>query len=68
MSARVRKPIPKVSKEDAEELAQEDADAQAAAHEAADLSDTDELLDEIDALLEEVGLDTAINYRQKGGQ
>lgn len=68
MAERVRKPIPTVSKKDAEELARADADEQAAANQAADLTDTDELLDEIDALLEEVGVETAINFRQKGGQ
>lgn len=57
-----------VTKKDAEELAEQDADVQAAAHKAADLEATDELLDEIDALLEEVGVETAINFRQKGGQ
>lgn len=68
MSTRVQKPIPKVSKRDADELAEKDADEQAAAQKAADLTETDELLDEIDALLEEVGVETAINFRQKGGQ
>lgn len=29
---------------------------------------TDELLDDIDALLEEIGVETVLEYRQKGGQ
>lgn len=68
MSEQVRVDRKTVSKKDADELAEQDADVQAAAHKAADLEATDELLDEIDALLEEVGVETAINFRQKGGQ
>lgn len=65
---RVQKPIPKVSKQDADELAEQDAAAQEAAKKAADLEATDELLDEIDALLEENAEEFVRNYRQKGGQ
>lgn len=35
---------------------------------AADLTPTDDLLADIDAILEEQGEDFAINYRQQGGQ
>jgi uncharacterized FlaG/YvyC family protein len=31
-------------------------------------ADTDDLLDDIDALLESVGEDLAVEYRQEGGQ
>lgn len=68
MAEQTHKPRPTVTKKESEELAEADADVQAAATKAADLTDTDELLDEIDALLEEVGVETAINFRQKGGQ
>lgn len=62
-----KKPQPSVSKQDAEQLAADDAAvAEAQAKPAADLSDLDELLDEIDGLLEEQEVLT--NYRQKGGQ
>jgi hypothetical protein len=63
----VRKPAPRETKESTEQLAEEDAAAQAAQETpAADLSDSDALLDEIDALLEEQEILT--NYRQKGGE
>jgi ubiquitin-like protein Pup len=68
MAEQVRKPIPTVSKKDAEELAESDAEVQAAAQKAADLADTDELLDEIDALLEENAEEFVAAYRQKGGE
>lgn len=68
MTTRIQKPIPKVKKEEAEELAAEDAAAQETAREAADLEATDELLDEIDALLEENAEEFLRNYIQKGGQ
>jgi len=57
----------KVTKEDADQIADEDAAVQAAqAKPAADTSDLDDLLDEIDELLEEQEVLT--NYRQKGGE
>lgn len=31
-------------------------------------ADVDEFLDEIDTLLEEIGVDTVLNFRQKGGE
>lgn len=62
---RTRKPKPTVTKKDAEELAEQDAEAQAGSPQA-DLDATDDLLDEIDSLLEEQ--DVLVKYRQKGGQ
>ena len=63
----IKKPAPKTTEQDARQLAEDDA-AVAAAQEkpAADLSDLDDLLDEIDGLLEEQ--EVLISYRQKGGQ
>ena len=55
------------TKQDADQLAEDDAAVQAAQEKpAADLSDLDDLLDEIDGLLEEQEVLT--NYRQKGGE
>lgn len=68
MTERVRKPIPKVEKKEADELAQQDAEKQASEATAADLTATEELLDEIDALLEENAEEFVLNYRQKGGE
>ena len=63
---RVQKPK-QDTKEDLERLAEEDAAVAAAQEkEPADLSDLDDLLDEIDGLLEEQEVLT--NYRQKGGE
>jgi hypothetical protein len=64
---RITKPKPQETKEDLDRLAEEDA-AVAAAQErpAADLTDLNELLDEIDGLLEEQEVLT--NFRQKGGE
>jgi hypothetical protein len=63
----IRKPQPKETKESLDALAEQDAAVQEAqSTPAADLSDTDDLLDEIDALLEEQSVLT--NYRQKGGE
>lgn len=62
---RTRKPRPAVTKKDAEELAEQDAEAQAGSPQA-DLDATDDLLDEIDSLLEEQ--DVLVKYRQKGGE
>lgn len=62
-----KKPAASVSKADAEALAAQDAEVQAAqSRPAADLSDLDDLLDEIDGLLEEQEVLT--NFRQKGGE
>lgn len=53
-------------KEEAERLAEEDAQREAVREDGGVIEDTDELLDEIDALLEEQAVLT--NFRQKGGQ
>ena len=61
------KKTPRETKESLDTLAEDDAAVQAAqAKDAADLSDSDELMDEIDALLEEQSVLT--NFRQKGGE
>jgi hypothetical protein len=63
---RIEKPA-QTREQDAAQLAEEDAAVQAAQDKpAADLSDLDELLDEIDGLLEEQ--EVLVNFRQKGGQ
>lgn len=65
---RVAKPAPqKSTAAELEQLAEDDA-AVAAAQDSAqvDLSDLDDLLDEIDTLLEEQ--DVLVNFRQRGGQ
>ena len=63
----VKKPAPKTTEQDARQLAEDDAAAAAAQSKpAADLSDLDDLLDEIDGLLEEQ--EVLVNFRQKGGQ
>lgn len=63
---RIEKPK-QTREQDAQQLAEEDAAVQAAQEkEAADLSDLDDLLDEIDGLLEEQ--EVLINFRQKGGE
>ena len=64
-------PRPQLPKEEAQRLAQEDACAAAAAGRAATgasdpISDIDDLLDEIDAVLEEQAV--LANFRQKGGE
>lgn len=67
MPEQIRKAVPKTSQADAEALAAEDAATQAAQEKAAaDLTDTDDLLDEIDALLEDQ--EVLVNFRQKGGE
>lgn len=68
MTSRVQQPKPTVSKEESRQIAEDDAEVQAAADKAADLTDTDELLDEIDALLEENAEEFVRNYVQKGGE
>jgi hypothetical protein len=63
----VAKPAPQTREQDAAQLAEEDAAVQAAqSTEQPDLSDLDELLDEIDTILEEQ--DVLVNFRQKGGE
>ena len=63
----VKKPAPKTTEQDARQMAEDDAAAAAAQSKpAADLSDLDDLLDEIDGLLEEQ--EVLINFRQKGGE
>lgn len=64
----IKKPAPqKVSEADAQAMAEADAAVQTAqANPQADLSDLDDLLDEIDTILEEQEVLTS--YRQKGGQ
>lgn len=63
----IKKPQPKETKESLDQLASDDAAvAEAQSKPAADLSDLDELLDEIDSLLEDQEVLTS--YRQKGGQ
>lgn len=67
----IKKPQPqdKVNEAEARRMAEEDAEVQAAQEsEGADLSDIDDLLDEIDALLEENAQDFVASYIQKGGQ
>lgn len=69
MAERVQKakPAPQETKQSLDKLAEDDAAAASAqAKPAADLSDLDDLLDDIDALLEEQ--EVLINFRQKGGQ
>lgn len=62
-----KKPQPRDSK--GRYASQQDAEVKAAQEKPqADTSDMDAVLDEIDALLEEVGFDTAINFRQRGGE
>jgi Pup-like protein len=66
-SASSSRPRPQMQKREAERLAEEDAGR--VAERSGDrevLEDADELLDEIDALLEEQSVLT--NFRQKGGQ
>lgn len=60
-----RKPIPKVDKREATELAETDAEAQT--HDDHLKNETDELLDEIDEILA-VEAEQLINFRQKGGE
>lgn len=63
----VQKPAPQTREQDAQQLAEQDAEVQAAQEKpAADLSYLDDLLDEIDAVLEEQ--DVLTNFRQKGGE
>lgn len=60
-------PSKKVDAVEAAQMAEQDAEIQAAqSKEGADLSEIDDFLDEIDALLEDVTV--ATNYRQKGGE
>lgn len=67
MAEQIRKPKPQETKESLDQLAEEDAAVQEAQSKpAADLSDLDDLLDEIDGLLEEQEVLT--NFRQRGGQ
>lgn len=54
--------------DEAKALAEADAEKQAAEAKAADLQATDELLDEIDALLEENAEEFVKGYVQKGGE
>jgi ubiquitin-like protein Pup len=67
-------PAPSKSEQTARELAERDADAQAAAAATkaedaeATLSEIDELLDEIDSVLEENAEEFVKAYIQKGGQ
>jgi len=65
----IKKPvIPKVSKTEADKLAEKDAEEQveAAQGKETNLDETDDLLDEIDGLLEEQ--DVLVNYKQRGGE
>lgn len=64
MPARTRKPIPKVDKAEATELAEVDAGI---ARTSDTLELTDELLDEIDEILD-VEAEQLANFRQKGGE
>jgi Pup-like protein len=62
-----RRPTPRMNKHEAERLAEEDAGRAAErSGEREVVEDADELLDEIDALLEEQSVLT--HFRQKGGQ
>jgi hypothetical protein len=64
---RIEKPAPQTREQDAAQLAEEDAAVAAAQVKAQpDLSDLDDLLDEIDTILEEQEVLTS--YRQRGGQ
>lgn len=59
----------KAAAQEAEQLADQDAEVQAAqAKEQRDLSDLDDLLDEIDAVLEENAAEFVAAYVQKGGE
>ncbi len=63
----VAKPAPQTREQDAAQLAEDDAAVQSAQDKAQpDLSDLDDLLDEIDTILEEQ--DVLVNFRQKGGE
>lgn len=62
----IRKPTQQEKVDAAQKQAEEDAVRQAQEKPRVDLDYTDELLDEIDSLTEEV--EVAVNYRQKGGQ
>lgn len=65
--ARIEKPAAQTREQDAAQLAEEDAAVQAAQSKAAaDTSDLDDILDEIDLILEEQ--DVLTSYRQKGGE
>lgn len=67
MAERIQKPKPQETKESLDQLAADDAAVQSAQSKpAADTSDIDDLLDEIDGLLEEQEVLT--NFRQKGGE
>lgn len=68
MAEQVQKDKVRLKQKDAEELAAEDAAVQAAQQAEADLAATDELLDEIDALLEQNAEEFVRQYVQKGGQ
>ncbi len=64
---RAEKPAAQTREQDAEQLAAEDAAVQAAQSKpAASTDDLDDLMDEIDALLEEQ--EVLVNFRQKGGE
>ena len=61
------RPRPQMQKREAERLAEDDAKRAAKRSDDREvIEDADELLDEIDALLEEQSILT--NFRQKGGQ
>lgn len=69
MAEQIRKPKPQESKQSLEQLAEDDAAvAEAQAKPAADTSDLDDLLDEIDSVLEENAQEFVAGYIQKGGQ
>lgn len=67
---RIQKPkqTQQEKQDEAKALAEKDAARQAADAKQADLTATDELLDEIDALLEENAEEFVKGYVQKGGQ
>jgi hypothetical protein len=61
------RPRPQLQKQEAERLAEDDAKRAAQRGDEREIiEDSDELLDEIDALLEEQSILT--NFRQRGGQ
>ena len=66
----VQKPVPqKVDEAESQRMAEADAEVQAAQETpGADMTVTDELLDEIDSILEENAQEFVANYIQRGGQ
>jgi ubiquitin-like protein Pup len=65
----VTKPAPqRTTEQDAKDIAALDAEIQAAQENEADLTHTDDLLDEIDSVLEVNAEEFMANFRQRGGE